>query len=136
MDKFVTRVTDSVYRRNLRIDSIRDESKKESEVERRVDRDKKREIRHKADHAAAMRRFRANRAAASSQIVESSVEIVEPSEGVLNVQFLPELPVPITKKNWNKRPKHWEDITDYYVQVKKDIKQVIAFYDHFGRDIN
>ena len=38
----MTRVTDSVYRRNLRIDSIRDESKKESEVERRVDRDKER----------------------------------------------------------------------------------------------
>lgn len=67
MDKFVTRVTDSVYRRNLRIDSIRDESKKESEVERRVDRDKEREIRHKADHAAAMRLFRANRAAKISE---------------------------------------------------------------------
>lgn len=129
MDKFVTRINDE---RKLHRDSTIDKSKAEVDGERKVDRDRERDIRHKADHTAAngLRRFRANRATAASQTIESStVKAVEGStEDELSIQFLPELPLNTTKKTWRKRPKHWEDITDYYLQVKKDIKQVIALY--------
>ena len=132
MDKFVTR---RVYvDTNQHRDSIIDTEKAELDTERRVDRDRERDIRHKADHAAAMRRFQANRAVKpAAEAVEPSAEIVEPAaEGELNVRFLPELPVNTTKKTWRKRPKYWEDITDYYLDVKKDIKQVVdLFNDEF-----
>jgi hypothetical protein len=105
MERFYTKVNQTVHNRNLLRSSIATEEKVEAELEKKTVRDTENKIRKNATRAEYVRRLRADRAAEAVQITSDLEPVVE---------FLPEKPARISTKTWGKRQAYWESIADYY----------------------
>ena len=123
MDRFYSKVNAIVHNRNLLKDSIIVEEKAEAYQLKKALRLKENDIRIKAVRAKYVRELRASRAAEEAEVC------VAPTDGVLIVEDLPEVPKTDTPKTWNKRPSYWESIADYYVESNKSIDAVLQLYD-------
>ena len=123
MERFYSKVNPIVHNRNLLKDSIINEEKAEAYQLKKAERLKENDIRIKAVRAKYVRDLRASRAAADAEVN------VAPTNGVLVVEDLPEVPERDTPKTWNRRPSYWESIADYYVESNKSIDAVLQLYD-------
>ena len=103
MERFYSKVNQTVHNRNLLRSSIATEEKAEAELEKKTVRDTENKIRKNATRAEYVRRLRADRAA---------VQTTSDPEPV--AEFLPEQPARSSTKTWSKRPAYWESIADYY----------------------
>jgi len=99
------------------MDSLRDEAKAEDYQLKKAERLQENDIRIKAVRAKYVRELRASRAALEAAVY------VAPTDGVLIVEDLPEVPKidKAAPKNWNKRPQYWESIVEYYVESSHSI---------------
>jgi hypothetical protein len=127
MERFYSKVNPMVHNRNLLMDSIILEEKAEAYQLKKALRLKENDIRIKVVRAKYVRELRASRAAEEAEVC------VAPTDGVLIVEDLPEVPKrdKATAKNWNKRPQYWESIVEYYVESSHSIDAVLQLY-HWG----
>jgi hypothetical protein len=125
MERFYSKVNPMVHNSNLLKDSIILEEKAEAYQLKKALRLKENDIRIKAVRAKYVRELRASRAAEEAEVC------VAPTDGVLIVEDLPEVPKrdTATPKNWNKRPQYWESIVEYYVESSHSIDAVLQLYD-------
>jgi len=89
MERFYSKVNQTVHNRNLLRSSIATEEKAEVELEKKTVRDTENKIRKNATRAEYVRRLRADRAAEAIQITSDLEPVVE---------FLPEQPARISTK--------------------------------------
>jgi len=120
MERFYSKVNQTVHNRNLLRSNIATEEQAEAELEKKTVRDAENKIRKNATRAEYVRRLRADRAAEAIQITSDLEPVVE---------FLPEQPARISTKTWSKRPAYWESIADFYSHCGKKIDEVLDVYD-------